>query len=80
MTSLRKWPFWTHPTCQTWLSFTRPPHPLTVTSFIVHEVYLKFYGKFYMECKIEFDGLGLKYKERFNKSLTVVFEIEISLV
>jgi len=28
-----------------------------------------------MECKIEFDSLGLKYKECFNKSLTVVFEI-----
>ena len=28
-----------------------------------------------MECEIEFDSLGLKYKERFNKLLTVVFEI-----
>ena len=33
-----------------------------------------------MECEIEFDSLGLKYKERFNKSLTVVFEIEIAFV
>ena len=31
-----------------------------------------------MECAIEFDNLGLKYKERFNKSLTVVFETEIA--
>jgi len=50
-----------------------------VTSFIVHEieiemgvpiktpknVHLKCYSKFYMECRIEFDSLGLKYKERF---------------
>ena len=28
-----------------------------------------------MECEIEFDSLGLKYKERLNNSLTVVFEI-----
>jgi len=33
-----------------------------------------------MECEIEFDSLCLKYKERFNKSLTVVFEIEIAFV
>jgi len=33
-----------------------------------------------MECEIEFDSLGLKYKECFNKSLTVMFEIEISFV
>jgi len=33
-----------------------------------------------MECEIEFDSLDLKYKERFNKSLTVVFEIEIAFV
>ena len=30
------------------------------------------------KCKIEFDSLGLKYKERFNKSLNVMFEIEIA--
>jgi len=28
-----------------------------------------------MECGIEFDSLGLKYKEHFNKLLTLVFEI-----
>jgi len=33
-----------------------------------------------MECKIEFYSFGLKYKECFNKSLTVVFEIEIAFV
>jgi len=30
-----------------------------------------------MQCVIEFDSFRLKYKECFNKSLTVVFEIEI---
>ena len=30
--------------------------------------------------RIEFYSLGLKYKERFNKSLTVVLEIEIAFV
>ena len=57
------------------------------TSFIVHEmvmgvstrtpqkVHLKFYNKCYMEYKIEFDSFCLKYKECFNKSLTVVIEI-----
>jgi len=38
------------------------------------------YSKFYMECEIEFDSLGLKYKECFNKSVTVVFEIEMAFV
>ena len=33
-----------------------------------------------MACEIEFDSLGLKYKERFNQSLTVGFEIEIAFV
>jgi len=55
-----------------------------MTSFIVHEmgdecfyeitlknVHLKFYSKFYMKYEIEFDSLCLKYKECFNKSLTV---------
>jgi len=43
-------------------------------------VYLKFHSKFYMECEIEFDSLGLKYKECFIKSLTVVFEMETAFV
>ena len=43
-------------------------------------VRLKFHSKFYMEYEIEFDSLGLKYKECFIKSLTVVFEMEIALV
>jgi len=30
--------------------------------------------KFYVECDIEFDSLGLKYKEHFNKSLTFMCE------
>jgi len=33
-----------------------------------------------MECEIEFYSSGQKYKECFNKSLTVVFEIEIAFV
>jgi len=35
-----------------------------------------------MECETEFDSLGLKqaFKERFNKSLTVVLEMEITFV
>ena len=37
--------------------------------------YITFYTKFYVEFKIKFDSLGLKYKECFNKSLTVMFEI-----
>ena len=60
--------------------------------FIVHEwgwvflrehlknVHFKFYSQFYMECEIEFDSLGLKFQECFNKSLTVVFKIEIAFV
>ena len=28
-------------------------------------------------CEIEHDSLGLKYKERFNELLTVMFEIAI---
>ena len=33
-----------------------------------------------MECEIEFDSLGLRCKARFNKSLTVEFEIEIAFI
>jgi len=44
------------------------------------KVHLKFYSKFHVGCEIEFVSLGLIYKERFNKSLTVVFEIEIAFV
>jgi len=40
------------------------------------KVHFKFYSKFYIECEIEFDSFGLKYKECFNKLLTVRFEIE----
>ena len=40
----------------------------------------KFYSKFYIECEIESDSLGQKYKECFNKSLTLMFEIETALV
>ena len=50
------------------VSLDPPTYPLTMTSFIVHEigmdvpirtpkyVHLKFYSKFYMECEIEFDS------------------------
>jgi len=63
-----------------------------VTSFIVHEIGIgvpmrtpqkrsfKILQQFYMECEIEFDSLGVKYKERFNKSLTFMFEFEIVFV
>jgi len=43
-------------------------------------IHLKFYSKFYKERELEFDSLDLKYKECFNKSLTVVFEVEIAFV
>src|SRR6218665_1488832 len=94
MTSLQKLPFWTQlPTLSGLVRLPQTqPAPLTVTSFIVHEigmsvsmrtpqkVHLKFYSKFYVGCEIEFVSLGLIYMERFNKSLTVVFEIEIAFV
>ena len=39
--------------------------------FLKHfkNVHFKFSSKFYVEYEIEFDSLGLKYKECFNKSL-----------
>src|SRR6218665_2830221 len=89
MTSLQTLPFWTQlPTLSglVKLPHTQPP-PLTVTSFIVHEigmsvsmrtpqkVHLKFYSKFYVGCEIEFVSLGLIYKERFNKSLTTIIPL-----
>lgn len=60
--------------------------------FIVHDMEMgvckdtsetfisNFTANFIIQSKIEFDSLGLKYKECFNKSFPVMFEMETTFV